>query len=211
MVVRQGGRLRLRLFESMVGLVGLVLLAAAMPARAQSTPSGVESNLGFYTQPKYIGSAYCYACHFDLAQQFSDTKMGRLFQVRPQNPIERLGCEGCHGPGSNHATVGGGLGMGGLIEFRIDRDQPLRRANQVCLDCHDQALWHAKTGSAPEMACFDCHLVMSRMSRAAQLAPPFAPWNNWRNWLAIAAAGIAAGVFTGLAFRRGEKDGDGSA
>ncbi len=33
------------------------------------------------------------------------------------------------------------------------------------------------------LACFDCHLVMTQMSRSAQLAPPYvAPWNNRRTW-----------------------------
>ncbi len=196
----------------MVAVLGVALLASAAAARAQSTPSGVESNLGYYSEPKYIGSAYCYACHFDLAQQFIHTKMGRLFQLRPQNRIEELGCEGCHGPGSNHATVGGGLGMGGLIEFRVDREQPVARANQVCLDCHDEALWHAKTGSARELACFDCHLVMSRMSRSGQLAPLLtSPWNSRRYWMLAAVIGLIAGIFTGTVFRRRDKDGDGSA
>lgn len=199
----------MRLCKSILLLIVFALLAATARARAQAAPAGIESNLGYFSEPKYIGSAYCYACHFDLAQEFARTKMGRLFQVRPQNAIERLGCEGCHGPGSNHATVGGGVGMGALVEFRIDRDQPIGRANRVCLDCHDEAFWHGKTGSAREMACFDCHLVMSPMSHSGQLAPPFtSPWNNRRGWTIAAGIGLIAGMFTGALLRRRGKNGD---
>src|SRR5215472_11875739 len=71
----------------------------------------------------YIGNVYCYACHQELALQFARTKMGDLFLLKPKSSLEREGCEGCHGPGSAHAESGGGLGIGGLIEFRIDRGQ----------------------------------------------------------------------------------------
>jgi Cytochrome c554 and c-prime len=197
---------------------------ARSPAPGQATApdssasmAELDPNLGYFPKPKYIGNPYCYACHLDLAQEFAGTTMGRLFQVEPRNEIERRGCEGCHGPGSNHAATGGGLGMGGLVEFRIDRGQSIATANQVCIDCHDEAFWHAKISGARGLACFDCHLVMRRMSRIGQLAPPFThPWNNRRTWALAACAGMLAGVFTGAVFRRryprrGSEDTDGSA
>jgi ribosomal protein S27AE len=175
-----------------------------------------DANLGYFATPRYIGSSYCYGCHADLSREFAKTKMGKLFQVEPQSDLERRGCEGCHGPGSNHAITGGGVGMGGLVEFRIDRGQSIKTANQVCMNCHDEAFWHGATHGTRRLACFDCHLVMTRMSRSAQLAPPYvAPWSTRRNWSLAIGAGILAGIFTGTLSRqrRGtrERDRDGLA
>jgi len=165
--------------------------------------AGAGGNIGYFARPRYIGSVYCYACHSDISREFTKTKMGQLFQLKPQNEIERLGCEGCHGPGSNHAIMGGGSGIGGLIEFREDKGQSVAAANEACLNCHDEVFWHASTDGMQRLACYDCHLVMTRMSRTAQLAPPYVTqWNNRRTWGMAALIGALAGILTGVAFCR---------
>jgi formate-dependent nitrite reductase cytochrome c552 subunit len=182
----------------------LILLAAALAAiallaraaQADSADVGAAYRPG---APKFIGSVYCYACHQELALEFARTKMGELFLAKPRNDLERKGCEGCHGPGSAHAESGGGLGVGGLVEFRIDRGQPIKRANQACLECHDEAFWHGETHGLRRMACFDCHIVMVRMSPAFQLAPAAAgqSWNSARTWRDAALLGLLAGIAFG--------------
>ena len=185
--------------------VCILICCAAGIARADTGDN--DLNLGYFATPRYIGSTYCYGCHADLSREFAKTRMGKLFQVEPKNDLERRGCEGCHGPGSNHAITGGGASMGGLVEFRIDRKQSrvqsIEAANQVCMNCHDEAFWHGATHGARRLACFDCHVVMTRMSRSAQLAPPYvAPWSNRRTWGLAIGGGLLAGMFTGAISRR---------
>jgi formate-dependent nitrite reductase cytochrome c552 subunit len=162
----------------------MIVCVLALATHAGADTADLDSNLGYFAKPKYIGSAYCYACHADLSREFAKTKMGRLFQVKPENDLERRGCEGCHGPGSNHAIMGGGVSMGGLVEFRIDPGQSIEVANRACMQCHDEAFWHGKLRGARRLACFDCHLVMTRMSalrRAVEQSPYVEPRDRHGN------------------------------
>ncbi len=174
---------------------------AAQDAMAQSSAGDTMlPGVGAKRTPHYVGTVYCYACHQELALEFAQTKMGKLFLVKPQNALERLGCEGCHGPASDHAESGGGLGVGGMAEFRIDQGQSIERNNQACLECHDETFWQGgKTHPFRRMACFDCHVVMVRMSPTFQLAPAAADqdWNRGRTWGDAALLGLLAGAVFG--------------
>jgi hypothetical protein len=176
-------------------------VAAAGNVTAQAGAGGATEPDSGVRLPRshYVGTVYCYACHQELALEFARTKMGRLFLVKPQNSLERLGCEGCHGPASGHAESGGGLGVGGMAEFRIDHGQTIERNNQACLECHDETFWHGKTRGLRRMACFDCHVVMVRMSPTFQLAPAAAgeDWNRGRTWGCAALVGLLAGAMFG--------------
>jgi hypothetical protein len=175
----------------------------AAPDAAASAPSVDAIQPGTSATrrpPHYVGTVYCYACHQELSLEFAKTKMGKLFLVKPENDLERLGCEGCHGPASDHAESGGGLGVGGMAEFRIDKGQTIERNNRACLECHDEAFWHGgKTHPLRRMACFDCHVVMVRMSPTFQLAPAAAgeDWNRGRTWRDAALLGLLAGAVFG--------------
>ena len=198
--------MRLRLLLSLLlfalGLAANGTAFAAQDAMAQADAGDAMQAGAAATgrSPHYVGTVYCYACHLELAVQFAQTKMGKLFLVKPQNDLERKGCEGCHGPASDHAESGGGLSVGGMAEFRIDHGQSIERNNRACLECHDEAFWHGrKTHPLRRMACFDCHVVMVRMSPTFQLAPAAADqdWNRGRTWRDAALLGLLAGAVFG--------------
>jgi len=185
-----------------LGLAAGGIAFAAPDAMAQADAAGaMQPSAGIGRRPPhYVGTVYCYACHQELSLEFAKTKMGKLFLVKPENDLERKGCEGCHGPASDHAESGGGLGVGGMAEFRIDHGQTIARNNQACLECHDEAFWHSgKTHPLRRMACFDCHVVMVQMSPTFQLAPAAAgeDWNRGRTWGDAALVGLLAGAVFG--------------
>ena len=154
-----------------VGVLPLLLLLTWLsPSQAQQPPPGSAA-----AKPAdgYVGSDTCRGCHEEVDQKFAATKMGRLMLKQPRTAVERLGCEGCHGPGKAHAEAGGGKGVGGLISFSKKDPTPVEQRNAVCLQCHqkgDRFFWQGSAHEARNVACTNCHTVMTEHSPKAQLA-----------------------------------------
>lgn len=128
-------------------------------------------------QPKaqngYVGSESCEGCHQEAFEKFAKTTMGRLFLKHPRTSLERLGCEGCHGPGQAHVDAGGGKGVGGLISFSRTDPIPVDERNAVCLQCHEKTarlFWKGSPHEFRDVACTNCHAVMEDVSERFQLA-----------------------------------------
>jgi DmsE family decaheme c-type cytochrome len=141
-------------------LLGLGLVILAQPAWAGQLPT-------YLPDATYVGSDVCMGCHADQFEKFEKTMMGRIFLKNPRNSLEKLGCEGCHGPGSEHVAAGGGRGVGGIVGYSKDSTYPVAQRNAVCLTCHQGGMRMHWTGSNHEsrgLACTDCHAVMERTS-----------------------------------------------
>ncbi len=160
-------------------LVGvLLMLPASTPAQAppaQSTPAQAPPTPGapLPADAGYVGAETCKGCHEEQHRTFESTKMGRLFLKHPRNTREALGCENCHGPGKAHVEAGGGKGVGGLITFAKNDKTPVEKRNEVCLTCHTKGarlFWKGSAHESRDVACTNCHTVMSDQSPKAQLA-----------------------------------------
>jgi DmsE family decaheme c-type cytochrome len=160
-------------------LVGVLLtLPASTPAQAppaQSTPAQAPPMPGapLPADAGYVGAETCKGCHEEQHRTFESTKMGRLFLKHPRNTREALGCETCHGPGKAHVEAGGGKGVGGLITFAKNDKTPVEKRNEVCLTCHTKGarlFWKGSAHESRDVACTNCHTVMSDQSPKAQLA-----------------------------------------
>jgi len=148
--------------------------ASPTPAEAPKTaaPAAVKPE-----QPavaaNYVGTKVCLGCHTSQATEFNHTLMGRLAQQG------KLQCESCHGPGSEHARLGGGRGVGGIISFRIDdTSRTAEENNAICLGCHergDRTNWPGSTHETRNLMCTNCHTIMKQVSRKNQLKTAWEP------------------------------------
>jgi DmsE family decaheme c-type cytochrome len=122
----------------------------------------------------YVGSQVCTGCHAKQSAQFGQTVMGKIFLKNPRNAQEKGGCETCHGPGSAHVAAGGGRGVGGMISFRQDDpNHTPEEINAICLSCHEKGkrtLWRGSTHETRNLACTNCHTIMTNVTPKFQLA-----------------------------------------
>ena len=103
----------------------------------------------------YAGSEVCAACHEEIADQVARTVHG--VEKLPARIDEVLwGCEGCHGPGRQHAEADGDPSK----ILRLSKASPKERA-AVCLSCHggqDERLnFRRSEHQVSEVSCDTCH------------------------------------------------------
>lgn len=109
------------------------------------------------TEPTYIGSEVCQACHADKVESYESGTHGVVQDER--TPAAKHGCESCHGPGSEHVASGGGLGRG-IVALGPDSTASAEERSALCLDCHHQgkiSQWHGSVHDTRKIACSDCH------------------------------------------------------
>ena len=125
-------------------LIGLVLFWAAAPV-AYAQAAG------------YTGSAVCKTCHPDVWLNFYKNPHYRSL-ASGQEPVERSGCEGCHGPGKAHVEA-----RGGKATIRAFSAMPPKQVLDRCLACHAKDVSRANirrsSHTLAEVACTSCHSI----------------------------------------------------
>jgi DmsE family decaheme c-type cytochrome len=126
-------------------MLALLVLAAASAGAAQA-PAG------------YVGSNVCKTCHADVWLNFYKNPHFKSIAAGDEPP-ERTGCEGCHGPGGEHVKARGG-------KTTIPRAFSLMRPAQVldtCLACHAKDFPRANIRRSDHtqagVACASCHSI----------------------------------------------------
>ncbi len=126
------------------------LIAALMTpiAAAGKTPRTVNPE-------DYAGSEVCAACHEEIANQVARTVHG--VEKLPARIDKVLwGCEGCHGPGRQHAEADGDPSK----ILRLSEATPEERS-KVCLSCHsgqdERINFRRSEHQASQVSCDACH------------------------------------------------------
>lgn len=118
--------------------------------------------------PQYAGSAACRTCHPNILADFYRNPHYKSVASGAESP-ENTGCEGCHGPGSEHIT-----GKGDKTKIRAFSQMRTRAVLDNCLRCHAESLGRAQvrrsSHSLAQVACNGCHSMHKAKSSKYLLA-----------------------------------------
>lgn len=144
-------------FQTLILVVGFAsLVYAATGGQPQKQEASQASKLFARATPDdYMGSEACSACHEDKAKAFG-TSVHASFMQSSKLPLDKQGCEGCHGPGNIHQDEDNPE----VIAFR--KMTPVE-SSAACLRCHGQTLsevhWKRSAHSREDMSCVSCHQI----------------------------------------------------
>lgn len=134
-----------RIFAPVIFIAALVLFPAASTSLQEA--GGSEG---------YIGSDTCRACHQERSATYLQSIHAK--KALPDSPINRSGCESCHGPGAFHVKKRGGRGTG-MVAFHRQDDPEAKSAQ--CLQCHQESrvvpFWDLGRHRVNGVSCTDCH------------------------------------------------------
>ena len=102
--------------------------------------------------PAVAADSPCADCHDEAAAAMANQIHMRIepFEVYGRT----VGCEGCHGDGTQHMEEGDPA----LIRTFTNPVED----TAACLECHgqkEQGEWHASTHAMENMSCLDCHSI----------------------------------------------------
>ena len=103
----------------------------------------------------FMGDEGCVDCHGDKVKNFKESPHAALV-ADPHLPVDRRGCEGCHGPGFIHQAEENAE----VISFT--KMSPKESA-AACLRCHESTLsdshWKKSDHARAGLSCVSCHQI----------------------------------------------------
>lgn len=151
--------------------VGLATVIVAQPQVSKTAPTSALNG-----GADYVGEAVCIACHAPQNKQFTHTQHANVFRLNPKNEKEKLSCEACHGPGSNHLkNPSDPANRVSLIGFTKEWGTPVAQQTAMCLSCHEggqRMFWSGSPHASNQLSCSDCHNPMAKISASGLLKKP---------------------------------------
>ena len=139
--------------------ISLLLLCSCLFVRLSLAQS--PGNIPDPNAAKYVGTEVCQGCHEDAYKTFAASAH---FQTLKRSKPSEQGCEGCHGPGADHAEAGD---PDKIRRFPAASQQAIQAA---CTVCHEADLGAAHTKA--RLTCLTCHSAHHYVqSKAILLAP----------------------------------------
>lgn len=155
------------LFFGATAALGIILISCTVPDNYMlEVPPGISG-------ATFVGSKACADCHEPITKNFRTADHARL-QAKGKN-AENVGCESCHGPGSQHVSSGGAAGtiinprkspetcyqchLEIRAKFSLPNHHPVTEGRISCTDCHNPHTGRAikSGGTSKNETCFQCH------------------------------------------------------
>jgi len=150
------------------GLVAVALLAgvavrrpAADPAAAPAAAAAAAPTAALPAH--FVGSQACADCHAKEFREYSQGGHGRA-EADSSIMFGKVGCESCHGPGSQHVDADGDKSNPGYATVIDPRKLPADKLNAMCVTCHkdgEQFLWENSAHANHKVSCISCHSMHS--------------------------------------------------
>jgi DmsE family decaheme c-type cytochrome len=106
---------------------------------------------------RYVGSEVCKTCHPDVWLNFPRNPHYKSVASGKEVPA-KTGCEGCHGPGGDHAAA-----RGGRATIRAFSNFSPEQTLETCLGCHSKDVSKANIRRSPhteaDVVCTNCHSI----------------------------------------------------
>lgn len=112
--------------------------------------------------PATVGSDICQGCHEQAGKTLRQTAHRRLLA---EDAPAGQGCEGCHGPGSEHVDGGGDTAK--IFRFAKASADEVRTRCQACHPMNPKGAHDRK-----QIACTRCHSLHRPMEQKGLLAKP---------------------------------------
>ncbi len=148
--------------ETLAVIAGLALLALGMgiaqpPKGATKKPNPHQAQALFARAKAddFLGSEACADCHTEKSKNFGRSPHA-AFMSDPKLPLEKRGCEGCHGPGGIHRSEENPE----VISFT--KMSPAE-SSAACLRCHADTMttqhWSVTEHARAGLSCVSCHQI----------------------------------------------------
>jgi DmsE family decaheme c-type cytochrome len=155
-------------FGGLIAALAIGWLPATGTAMAAPIQEAVKSPPVQVPHGAYAGTATCLTCHEDRAAATTKGPHSHAFRAgTPMSPKgcqachadtkAALGCEGCHGPGKDHAEAGGDK-----TKIRRFASLSQKAASDTCVSCHfrtTHALWAGSQHDQRNVGCTACHSI----------------------------------------------------
>ncbi len=174
-------RLIMLLFCAIAPIAGLLAVCLVSPAALSKPPKPPPFPLSLFAhtaEEDFLNERNCTACHRASVETFARSPHA-AFMRDPHNPLDKQGCQACHGPGKRHIAhrkEEEGL-YANVMSYTHAKPEEVAAA---CLRCHSDTMtaahWSRTAHAHAGVSCTSCHQIhwLDRLEkdRSGTPAPP---------------------------------------